>query len=217
MYESIILDVYRKCNVREFPINCKSIARGLGFDLISYDDLAENHDEYKRLCICSNDAFTHYGNRMVIFYNPKSNRGRIRFSIMHEIGHYILQTESEDEADCFSASILAPPAIILDRKLQTADEISSFFGLSISAANSAVINVRGYNITDGADLISYFRSFSLETDFRSVPVVQKAVRRRRTKRMRVFEEREAWILENVPEVHDLAFRARNREAFFPYG
>ena len=40
MYESEILDVYKKCNVRRFPINCKEIARNLGFDLISYKDLA---------------------------------------------------------------------------------------------------------------------------------------------------------------------------------
>ena len=209
------MDVYRKCNVRRFPIDCEAIVRGCGFDLVSYKDLAKNHEEYKRLCLYSNDAFTSFEDRMIC-YNNRNINTRIRFSLMHEIGHYVLKTENEDTADSFSASILAPPAIILAKKLQNADEISRFFGLSVSAANNAVRSVREYDINNGADLISYFRAFSLETDFKSIPVVQKAVRRR-TKRMRMFEEREAWILENVPEVHDLAFRAREREAFFPFG
>lgn len=216
MYEAEILDVYRKCNIRNFPIDCEAIIRGFGFDLVSYEKLAKNHEEYKRLCLYSNDAFTSFEDRMIC-YNNRNIHTRIRFSLMHEIGHCVLQTDDEDPADIFAANIIAPPAIILHRKLKNADEISRYFGMSISAANNAVRGVRGYNIDDGADLIDYFRSFCLETDFRSVPVVQKSVRRRRTKRMRVFEEREAWILDNVPEVHDLAFRAREREAFFPFG
>lgn len=216
MYESEILDVYRMCNVRSFPIDCEVIVRGCGFDLVSYKDLAKDHEEYKRLCLYSNDAFTSFEDRMIC-YNNRIRHTRIRFSLMHEIGHCVLQTDEEDPADTFAANILAPPAIILAKKLQNADEISRFFGLSVSAANNAVRSIRGYNIIDGADLISYFRSFSLETDFRSVPVMQKIVRKRRSKRMKLFEEREAWILENVSEVHDLAFRAREREAFFPFG
>ena len=219
MYESEILDVYRKCNVRGFPINCKDIVKGLGFDLISYEDLAESHDDYKRLCMCSNDAFTHYGDRMVIFYNPKSNRGRIRFSIMHEIGHYVLQTESEDEADSFAANILAPPAIILDKNLKSADEISRYFDLSVSAANSAVIGLKKYNITAGSDLVSYFRAFSRETNLiSSVPFIQvKTAHKKRTRRRKLFEERESWMLKNVPSFQSLAFISRERDAFFPFG
>ena len=93
---------------------------------------------------------------------------------MHEIGHYILQTESEEKADSFSASIIAPPAIILDMGLRSADKISRYFGLSVSAANNVVIGLREYNINDGAELIYYFRSLLIRDEIRYVPIMQGA-------------------------------------------
>lgn len=65
--------------------------------------------------------------RYIIFYNQDDQITRVRFSILHELGHYILGHElrtkdieiygkEEVEANCFAAQILMPEQII--RELQ---------------------------------------------------------------------------------------------------
>ena len=214
MYESEILDVYKRCDVRSFPIDCRKIIRRLGYFLVSYGELASNHAEYKRLCLYSSDAFTVYDDRMVC-YNHKANRRRIRFSLMHECGHIALGTKNEDEADDFAANILAPPAIILDRGIIGADRVSRYFDISVSAANHAVISTRGYDKSEGERITAYFRSFLRDPDFLSVPVKPVIRKGRRTKRERMFDEREAWLAENYDRFGEMAFVSRDIEAFFP--
>ena len=216
MYESEILDVYKRCDVRSFPIDCRKIIRRLGYSLVSYGELASDHAEYKRLCLYSNDAFTVYDDRMVC-YNHKANRRRIRFSLMHECGHIVLGTKDEDKADDFAANILAPPAIILDRDIIGADRVSRYFDVSVAAANHAVINTRGYDRSAGDRIAAYFRSFLREPDFLSVPVKPVIRKGRRTKRERLFDKREAWLAENYPGFGGMAFTERDLEAFFPFG
>lgn len=217
MYESEILGVYQECNIRKFPIDCNAIVRRLGFTLVSYKELAENNEEYRRLCLYSSDAFTWYGDQLMICYNHRINRRRIRFSIMHEVGHYILQTNNEDEADNFAAGILAPPAIILDRKICDAEKVSRYFDISITAANHAVMESHTYNQSDGGRIAGYFRSFMLDNDIFSYPIRPAAKKGIRTERERQFYERELWLAENYAGFAEMAFINRDLDAFFPFG
>lgn len=80
------LDVYKKCNIKNFPINCNEIIAGLGIPLRKYSDLSES--KAKKCLQVSNDAFTLHG---VIFYNDNfPHKERQLFSLMHEVGHIVL-------------------------------------------------------------------------------------------------------------------------------
>lgn len=218
MYESEIVEIYRKCNIRDFPIDCYAIVKALGFTLVSYGDLAKNHEEYKLLCLCSGDAFTSFDD-MMICYNQKNSRRRIRFNLMHEIGHYVLQTSDEDEADAFASGILAPPAVIIDRRFGSAEKISIYFDISIAAANHALIGSFYYDRSAGEQILDHFRPPLDLTELMAIPIRPEISIKKRepSKRQLQFEERTAWLSKNYPRFADLAFIERDLDAFFPAG
>jgi len=78
----------------------------------------------------------------VIYYNDLRPYPRINFTILHEIGHYVLGHLEESsvakmEADFFAAYALAPPVLIHKLGITNYQELSTVFGLSIEAANNA--------------------------------------------------------------------------------
>ena len=144
-----------------FPLNPKIVSTVLlprACRLVSYQNLAAAQrvtvPEIINL-FGSEDGCTHYdrkNHRYLIAYNADGYRPRIRWTIAHELGHILcghfveldergltevpeeLWQEMEEEADYFTASLLAPiPAI---RKFRTASpmEISRYFGLSGAAS-----------------------------------------------------------------------------------
>jgi len=84
------------------------------------------------------------GDRALILYNDQiENRGRVNFTLAHELGHVYLGHTDESqrnqrEADRFAAALLMPEAVIrfLDceggRPL-TPEEMTTYFGASLTA------------------------------------------------------------------------------------
>lgn len=83
-------------------------------------------------------------NKWYIFYNDEKSYRRINFTIMHEIGHIVLDhTEDSElakkEADFFAKFALAPPVLIHRMKLETVEEVYDIFGISHEAAGYALL------------------------------------------------------------------------------
>lgn len=140
-----ILEVYKNCNVKTFPIDCTSILNSYGFKVLTYTYLRKQNPRlYELSQNYSSDAFK-CGN--IIAYNEKKPINRTRFSLMHELGHYILGHKKETpaceaEADLFASHILAPRIAIHKKNCRTADQIHDTFGLSYCASNRALLNYR---------------------------------------------------------------------------
>lgn len=137
------LEIYKKCNIKNFPIDCIEIIKSLGIPLYKYSELST--PKIRKCLLVSNDAFTLQG---VIFYNDNFPlKERQRFSLMHEVGHIILEHngecgEFEEEADIFASCMLAPRIIIHKFKCQNADQIHNKFGLSYAASNRTLISYK---------------------------------------------------------------------------
>lgn len=87
-------------------------------------------------------------------YNAaRRNDPRTRFTIFHELGHFVLQhnkalaranyvakpfIDSEWQADQFSAEMIMPLDVILRRGLRTPTQLARFFQVSFPAANNRV-------------------------------------------------------------------------------
>lgn len=137
-----ILQIYLKCQVKQFPIDCVQLLKCCGFRVYTYKELREKSSELYAMCnTYSRDAFTW---RRLIAYNEKNKQERIRFSLMHELGHIAMNTSSEDEADIFASNILAPRVIIHFTHIRTADRIHDYFGLSFMASNRALADYRNW-------------------------------------------------------------------------
>ena len=148
------LAVYMACEVRSFPIDCFKILRHYNFRIYTYAQLlASNRRLYEMCKKYSDDAFRYQD---VICYNQQAHNKRIRFSLMHELGHYILghkeeSIENEQEADYFASYILAPRIAIIRTGCRTADDIHDQFEVSYAAANRILSEVqcqRGIGWTD---------------------------------------------------------------------
>lgn len=121
----ITLKVFKECAVQSFPIDCLRLLRYYGYKIYTYQELSRKNRELHEMCMgFSEDAFQD-GHSMIIAYNQDRPKGRIRFSLMHELGHCLLghagiSQSNEQEANAFASNILAPAwrYIILVVKMQ---------------------------------------------------------------------------------------------------
>ena len=79
------------------------------------------------------------GEDCIIYYNDANCKERIRFTILHEIGHIILDHSeesdlSESEANFFAKYALAPPPLVGMARCEDYLDISKKFYISKEAA-----------------------------------------------------------------------------------
>ena len=145
LIDNKILSIYKECKIQTFPIDCELILQHYGFVLYTFKELQNaNKTLYNAAKSYSNDAFRF---RMSIYYNSCMPKNRIRFTLMHELGHFILghqsqEIESEQEADYFASCMLVPRIAILRTGCTTADDIHDQFEVSYAAANRILSDFR---------------------------------------------------------------------------
>lgn len=130
----IILEVYRTCSIRTFPIDCISILQKYGYCCIPYDRLST-----KKQQACEQISHDSFLLNHTIYYNAAVTYGRIRFSLMHELGHILLghhDSSPEDEADAntLASNLLAPRMAIHYTHSTTDTQIASHFKVTLKAA-----------------------------------------------------------------------------------
>ncbi len=136
-----------------FPIDVKIIKiPNNNIKFVSYKDYANsvnidvnilnNNGEFKDAMIYRKDK-----NCLILYNNETSNKGRMLWTLAHEMGHLVLnhsdQNEiSEIEANTFASQLLLPQcvlkALFLGGKKITIPYLQSRFGLSVSAAKSCL-------------------------------------------------------------------------------
>lgn len=149
MYEEIkekVSKLVKKYNIQSIPVNVFLLAKKLGIRLVKFSDLTKY--EIKRLADfgVSEDMAGFYAlvekqgkTEAYIYYNDKLELGRIRFTILHEIGHIILghleQSDlAEAEANFFAKYLIAPPMLVDKIKPTDYMEIQEVFLLTKSCA-----------------------------------------------------------------------------------
>ena len=129
-----VTEVYKICQIKKIPIDCIEVLRILNIQLIPYGRLSQ--DKLNACMKISPDAFCM---NETIYYNSNNIYTRIRFSIMHELGHILMNhaandPDKEQEADLFASWMLSPRVdLILCKKLTNA-EVARRYDISIKAA-----------------------------------------------------------------------------------
>lgn len=135
-----VLLVIKKCNIRSFPIDCFEIIKEFGYNIKKYSELPE-----KKRIACnelSEDAATL---KHTIFYNDDMPHPRIRFSLLHELGHIVLSTLDETYANTFASHLLAPRMVIHYSECKNVADVMKIFDLSEQAANYAFEDYRRWH------------------------------------------------------------------------
>lgn len=151
-------------NITYLPVDPFEIARKNNWRIKTFSQVSQESGlpiaVIKAFIKNSDDGGTlycHDTNEYCILYNEKiRSKGRIRWTIMHEIGHIVLrhfvdfsQTRIsrggltlreykvlETEADHFAFHILAPPVVLHFMQVRSARQISQICGLSKQASNN---------------------------------------------------------------------------------
>ena len=154
------VNMYEKYNISCIPISAFEIATKMGVTVVPYS--AYSFEKQILMLKESEDGFVveKTDGSFFIFYNDKKSYGRINNTIMHEIGHIILQhTEDSELADkevkFFAKYALAPPVLIHKLGYKNALTISDAFDISYEAAKYALIYYQKWLQYGGQDYTSY--------------------------------------------------------------
>lgn len=144
---SAIADLIEDWGISTYPFSIWSLLRKMGIKTIAYSALPS--DRKKELLSKSEDAFTVYPPdfnpvKTIIFCNDEiRDRGRIRFTLAHELGHLILMHPDvpdemyEHEADIFANYLLVPAPLIFEYSEINYSVVSYDFVVSYGCAASA--------------------------------------------------------------------------------
>lgn len=149
-----ILNLYTRCNVKAFPIDCFDIAHRCGFKTVKYSELKGIK---KSACVQLSPDSCLIGD--TIYYENKNSPRRIRFSIMHELGHVFLETSSEEKADIFSSHSLAPRPIMWHLECTTVKDVYNTFNVSCMAANKIVEDYKVFPFWENRELQKRIRDW----------------------------------------------------------
>ena len=131
---------FERFDVRCIPINGFELSYKMGIKLVPYSTLSE---EKRSVAIkVSNDGFymEALDGRDIIYYNDIGvSYERMNMTILHEIGHCVLDhaghsEEEEAEAAFFAKYVAAPPPLIHRIKPECPEELANAFDLSYEAA-----------------------------------------------------------------------------------
>lgn len=144
------IQVFQECKVKSFPIDCFKILNHYKYRIFTYNELKKRNSMLYEMCIgYSEDAFCEKSTQ-IIAYNDEKPISRIRFSLMHELGHHVLahtgeSIQNEYEANTFASYILAPRMAIHYSGCKNADDVSKIFHISHEAANHAFDDFRRWH------------------------------------------------------------------------
>lgn len=147
-----VVYMFEEAGIHSYPIDCFEIATKLHYILRPYSTLSR--DEKRKAYLTDPDGFSRVEENMttglfeyVIYYNDtKANKGRLRWTIFHEIGHIYLghhdnQDESlsdieEAEADFFAKNAIAPLPLVHELRCHCAKDIQEAFQTSTEASQN---------------------------------------------------------------------------------
>lgn len=140
--KKIVANVFQHYDVSCVPVNGFELATKMGIKVIPYS--AFSTSKRHLLLKESEDGFSVEKNsgEWYIFYNDEKPYRRINNTIMHEIGHIVLDhTEdselAEKEVNFFAKYALAPPVLLHRWNLTDPIEVADKFEISNEAAKYA--------------------------------------------------------------------------------
>ena len=134
-----VCDLIIRYNVKCIPVSGFEIASKMGLFLVAYSGLSEKK---RRIALeISKDGFVLRNmGRIYVYYNDMGiSYERQNWTVLHEIGHVVLNhmgndAKEEYEADFFAKYAIAPPVLVHRIKPESFWDIYEHFDISFTAA-----------------------------------------------------------------------------------
>lgn len=162
--KKVVIAKLQEWGIDRLPFDCFLLCEKLGIVLKKYYD--QDSITLQNLLARSEDAFCFVAvndegySYFTIVYNDHKPKHRIRFSIMHEIGHIVLDhsehsTLAETEANFFAQYMLVPIPILQYHQPLSSPKISSLYNISEECANNILIQYRNWKEKGCPELFPY--------------------------------------------------------------
>ena len=166
-YENIskdIIDIYLDYNIKGFPLDEIDICNKLGVSLVPYSSYVESKEGIDLLVKQSEYSFfvkASSETSPTIYFNDFIASAEVkRFSIFHELKHYIYNEDSryEDEddlAEFFARYFLCPIPYLIMKGIDSENEIISHFGVTYTVACNVISNIRSRKQWHGCSIFDH--------------------------------------------------------------
>lgn len=156
-----ILEVYQNCTIKSFPFNCITILENYNYKILTYSYIKHMNNHLYNICLDYSEEAFRDGVSRIIAYNERRPKGRIAFSLMHELGHHVLghsddSRQNEIEANYFASNILAPRMAIYYAGCVNANDVHRIFKLTYEASEYAFNDFRRWR----RNMVTHKNSFS---------------------------------------------------------
>ncbi len=131
-------------NITTLPITITSaITRFPYLRIVPYSKFCKFHKinwgEFMSTNVSERGFIYREGKKAIIYYNDREKTEIVRFTLAHELGHYMLRHVDENsatdkEANCFARNFLCPIPITDHLRLNTVEECCNVFDISPVAA-----------------------------------------------------------------------------------
>lgn len=153
-------------NVRELPVKVKKLSKHFpNLRIKTYTWFGKNRNmTLQEVCDFANsdEGCCYYkkstGQYLILYNDQVENKGRIRWTIAHELGHFMLKHNEisnratlgrsslsndeydvfEKEANCFARELLAPPTVVTQLGKISASDIQDICQMSTEAAENVI-------------------------------------------------------------------------------
>ena len=158
----LAIDIYTDYHITTFPVDEKNVCKQLGLKLVPYSAYPEEGQLLLRKK--SKDAFllpATCNTPPAVFYNDSiASSGRIRYSIFHEVKHYVNNDSdesiyNEDMAEYFSKYFMAPIPYLIKKGVNDPVTIVSDHDMSYEAAQHTLQNLRNRRRVYGDKIFDY--------------------------------------------------------------
>ena len=141
-----------KYEICELPVRVSAICAGEGVELYSYQKAAGLIDSLRlRELVTGNDGLAFcLKERRIILFDSSCSEARQRFTVAHELGHFLLghvteltgtdglqrhmQGEKETQANIFASRLLAPLCVLWGMDIASAGELQAVCNISAEVA-----------------------------------------------------------------------------------
>ena len=134
-----VVALFERYQIRCVPISGFELAYKMGIKLIPYSSLSKK--QYEAVMKVSTDGFyvEDKNGRDIIYYNDTVVYERINMTILHEIGHCVLDhqgssEEEEVEAKFFAKYAAAPPPLLHHLQSALPENVAGIFCITYTAA-----------------------------------------------------------------------------------
>ena len=144
LYDSIekkVVSLYKECGISSAPIDPFDIASRRGYIVKPFSSFnREAQSDFLKLDLDGANCYDPDRETFVICYDDSKGRERIRFTLMHEIGHIDMGHREESElarkaADYYAAYALAPSPIIGLKECEDCMDVARVFKVSQTCAD----------------------------------------------------------------------------------